>query len=79
MLLTSCPSLLDSFSVVDGEIVPIWFCDGVGEELCEAGDGLLNTFRLISVGDAVDGAWAGDVGTCNDVVPEPSDTARPSN
>lgn len=84
MLLTSCPSLLDRLSAVDGEIVPICVCDGAGEELCEVGDELLNTFKLISVGDVVDGAWAGevdgDVGTCkDDDVPEPSDTARPSN
>lgn len=84
MLLTSCPSLVDRLSVVDGEIVPICICDGAGEELlCEAGGELLNTFKLISIGVVVDGAWAGDadgdVGTCNEDVPEPSDTARPSN
>lgn len=82
MLLTSWPSLVEHLSVVDGEIVPIRMCDGVGEELCETGDGLLNTFRLISVGEAVCGAWTGDVdgdvGTWS-AVPEPSDTARPSN
>lgn len=83
MPLRSCPSLVDRLSVVDGEIVPVCSCEGAGEELCEAGDELLNTFKLISVGVVVDGAWAGDVdgdvGTCNDDVPEPSDTARPSN
>lgn len=72
-LLTSSPSFADRWSVVDGEIVPAWVCDGAGEELCEAGDELLNT------GVAADGAWAGDDGTCKDDVPEPSDTARPSN
>lgn len=78
MLLTSSPSFVDRWSVVDGEIVPA--CDGAGEEFCEAGDELLNTFKMISVGDDADGAWAGDDGTCNDdVVSEPSDTARPSN
>lgn len=51
MLLTSCPSLVDRLSVVDGEIVPTCVCDGAGEELCEAGDGLLNT-----LGAVVDGA-----------------------
>lgn len=80
MLLTSCPSLVDRLSVVDGEIVPICICDGVGEELS---DELLNTFKLISIGVAVDGVWTGDVdgdvGTCNKDVPEPSDKARPSN
>jgi hypothetical protein len=40
---------VDRLSVVDGEIVAICVCDGVGEELCEAGDELLNTFKLISV------------------------------
>ena len=50
--LMSCPSLVDRLmSVVEGEIVAICVCDGVGEELCkaEAGDELLNTFKLISV------------------------------
>lgn len=56
MLLTSWPSLVDRFSVVDGEIVPTCVCDGAGEELCEVGDGLLNTFKLISFGVVVDGA-----------------------
>lgn len=60
MLLTSCPSLEEHLSAVDGEIVSISVCDGVGEELCETGDELLSTFRLMSVG-VVDGAWAGDV------------------
>lgn len=34
---------MDRWSVVDGEIVPAWVCGGAGEELCEAGDELLNT------------------------------------
>lgn len=66
---------MDLLSVVDGEIVPICVCEVAGEEFCEAGEGLLNTFKLISVGVDV----AGDDGTCNDDVPVPSDTARPSN
>lgn len=63
-------------SVVDGEIVPVCWFDGAGEEFSEADDGLLKTFKLISVG--VVGFWADDDGTCNDV-PVPSETARPSN
>jgi hypothetical protein len=56
MLLPSCPSFVDRLSVVDGEIVPVCVFDGAGEEFSEAGDGLLNTFKLISVGVALDGA-----------------------
>lgn len=52
MLLTSSPSLVERWSVVDGEIVPANVCESAGEELCEAGDELLNT----SVGDDADGA-----------------------
>lgn len=50
MLLTSSPSFVDRWSVVDGEMVPACVCDGAGEELCEVGDALLNTSKLISRG-----------------------------
>lgn len=50
MLLTSSsPSLVDRWSVVDGEMVPVCVCGVAGEELCEVGDELINTFKLISV------------------------------
>jgi hypothetical protein len=69
MLLASCPSFVDRLSVVDGEIVPVSVCDGAGEEFRE-----VSAFKLMS-----GKAWVGDDGTCKDDVPEPSDTARPSN
>jgi hypothetical protein len=74
MLAASCPSFVDRLSLVDGEIVPVSVCDGAGEESRE-----LSAFRLTSLGVVAAGAWASDGGTCKDAVPEPSDTARPSN